>query len=72
MPGLRRISGAAEAYPLRGQVTIVKTVPRRALAMLLFGWPAARCGSVLPCVICHALLDATGTAIALAARLLAT
>jgi hypothetical protein len=32
---------------------------------LLFGWLAARCHSVWPCVICHSLINATGLAIAL-------
>jgi uncharacterized protein len=32
---------------------------------LLFGWLAARCGSVWPCVICHSLINSTGLAIAM-------
>jgi len=32
---------------------------------LLFGWLAARCGSVWPCVFCHSLINATGPAIAI-------
>lgn len=35
------------------------------IAGLLFGWLAARCQSVWPCVICHSLINATGLAIAL-------
>jgi predicted Abi (CAAX) family protease len=35
---------------------------------LCFGWLAARCGSVWPCVICHGLINSTGLAIALATR----
>jgi uncharacterized protein len=32
---------------------------------LVFGWLAARCLSVWPCVICHSLLNATGLAVAM-------
>jgi Type II CAAX prenyl endopeptidase Rce1-like len=33
---------------------------------LLFGWLAARCLSVWPCVICHSLINATGLVVAMA------
>ncbi len=32
---------------------------------LPFGWLAARCQSVWPCVVCHSLINATGLAVAL-------
>jgi uncharacterized protein len=35
---------------------------------LLFGWLAARCLSIWPCVICHSLINATGIAIAMMSR----
>jgi membrane protease YdiL (CAAX protease family) len=38
------------------------------LVGLLFGWLAARCLSVWPCVICHSLINSTGLAVAMLAK----
>lgn len=61
--------GHAITWQSQGAIQF-ETIPMvfSGLIGLLFGWLAARCGSVWPCVLCHSLINTTGPAIAILSR----
>ena len=54
---------AANGFEFHGLIFVLN-----GLIALLFGWLAARCGSIWPCVVGHSLINSTGLAAALMTR----